>query len=404
MFRPLLAAPTDSEDAERGVLSRLFYVIAVTIAVALGIAMLTNLVFTPGGVPLVLPAVLVGVGATIAIAWRGRLRFACALLPVLVLAGSVSFLVTRDGVHDVAVIAIAGTLVIGSVLLTRRAMVMLAIAALTLTLGAGVAELSGSLQNRFSAFTDVRHVVAIGLILLVIAVAARLMAESLFAALRRARENSAALRELSAHHDSLREEERARVAREIHDELGQALTALRLDLSALEMKFGERAPEIGERVRELKGTIDGSIARVRSVVMALRPASLDLGFVPAIEGLVADFRSRTGIHCTVKVPGTDVSLAEERGIVLFRVLQESLTNVSRHAAAHDVEVTVEVDDAKVRVAVEDDGQGFDVSAAEKRGTLGLLGIRERVIMLGGDLKIRSSPGEGTQVSVSIPSK
>ena len=402
MFRHLLVAPTDSEDAEWGVVSRLFYVIAVSIVIALGIALLTNLVLNPGGMPFVLPALLVGVGATIAVARRGHLRLACALLPVLMLAGFASLLVTRDGVHDVAVIAIAGTLVFGSVLLTRRAMVMLTLAALTLTLGAGFAELSGSLQNRFSAFTDVRHVVAIGLILLVIAVAARLIAESLFAALRRAQENSAALRELSARRDSLREEERARVAREIHDELGQALTALRLDLSALEMKFGERAPEIRERVRELKGTIDGSIARVRSVAMALRPASLDLGIVPAIEGLVADFRRRTGIHCTVKVPDTDVSLAEERGIVVFRILQESLTNVSRHAAAHNVEVTVEVDDAKVRVAVEDDGRGFDVSAAEKRGTLGLLGIRERVIMLRGDLKIRSSPGEGTQVSVSIP--
>jgi signal transduction histidine kinase len=89
---------------------------------------------------------------------------------------------------------------------------------------------------------------------------------------------------------------------------------------------------------------------------------------------------------------------------MFRILQESLTNVSRHAAARNVDVTVEVDEAKVRVAVEDDGRGFDVSAAEERGTLGLLGIRERVIMLGGDLRIRSSPGEGTQVSVSIPSK
>jgi signal transduction histidine kinase len=210
------------------------------------------------------------------------------------------------------------------------------------------------------------------------------------------------LRELSAHHDSVREEERARIAREVHDELGQALTALKMDLSALGMKFGEGNPEIKTRVQELRGTVDHTIQVVRDVATALRPATLDFGILPGVEGLVEEFQKRSGIHCTVKFLGTETHLAEDRSIVIFRILQESLTNISRHAGAKNVQITVGLDATNFHLEVKDDGCGFDVEAAGRRKTFGLLGIRERVIMLRGELSIRSSPGAGTEVSVSIP--
>jgi signal transduction histidine kinase len=210
------------------------------------------------------------------------------------------------------------------------------------------------------------------------------------------------LRELSAHHDSVREEERAHVAREIHDELGQALTALKMDLSVLGIKFGESNPEIKARAQELRDTVERTIQVVRDVATALRPAVLDFGILPAVEGLVEEFQKRSGIHCTVKFQGTETRFAEDRSIVIFRILQESLTNISRHAGAKNVQVTVGLDATHFHLEVKDDGSGFDVDAAGKRKTFGLLGIRERVIMLRGELSIRSSPGAGTEVSVSIP--
>jgi len=216
------------------------------------------------------------------------------------------------------------------------------------------------------------------------------------------REHQALLRELSAHHDSVREGERTHIAREIHDEMGQALTALRMDLSVLSMESGKAAPRIAEQIRELKGRVDGIIQIVRDVATALRPAALDLGILPGIEWLVEEFRKRSGIPCHVKVEESEIDLDEDRGIVLFRILQESLTNISRHANARTVEISLRRDATHVRLDVKDDGQGFDNEAAGKKKTFGLLGIRERVIMLHGNLSITSVPGVGTQVSVSIP--
>jgi signal transduction histidine kinase len=210
------------------------------------------------------------------------------------------------------------------------------------------------------------------------------------------------LRELSAHHDSVREEERAHVAREIHDELGQALTALKMDLSVLGMKFGEDNPEIKTRARELRDTVDRTIQVVRDVATALRPAVLDFGILPAVEGLVEEFQKRSGIRCTLEFLGTETRLAEDKSIMMFRIMQESLTNISRHAGAENVEITVGLDATRFHLEVKDDGCGFDVEAVGRRKTFGLLGIRERVIMLRGELSIRSSPGAGTEVSVSIP--
>jgi hypothetical protein len=210
------------------------------------------------------------------------------------------------------------------------------------------------------------------------------------------------LRELSAHLELVREEERAHIAREIHDEMGQALTALKMDLSVLGLESGKTAPKTAKEIQELKRRVDDIIQLVRDVAAALRPSALDLGITSGIEWLVDEFQKRNGIRCEVKVEDGEIDLAEDRSIVLFRILQESLTNISRHAAARSVEIHLRSSATHVRLDVKDDGRGFDVEAAGKKKTFGLLGIRERVIMLHGTLNISSVPGEGTQVSVSIP--
>ena len=216
------------------------------------------------------------------------------------------------------------------------------------------------------------------------------------------REHRELLRELSAHHESVREGERAHIAREIHDEMGQALTALKMDLSVIGLESARKAPRVAEQVRDLKQRVDGLIQMVRNVATALRPAALDLGILPGIEWLVDEFHKRNGIPCSVRVESGEVDLPEDRGIVLFRILQESLTNIARHAEARSVEILLRRDATHIRLDIKDDGKGFDTEAAGSKKTFGLLGMRERVIMLHGSLNITSLPGEGTQVSVSIP--
>jgi PAS domain S-box-containing protein len=210
------------------------------------------------------------------------------------------------------------------------------------------------------------------------------------------------LRELSAHHESVREEERAHIAREIHDEMGQALTALKMDMAVIGLESAKAAPKTAKEIQELKGRVDDIIQLVRDVATALRPSALDLGIISGIEWLVDEFQKRNGIRCEVKVEDGEIDLAEDRSIVLFRILQESLTNISRHAGARNVEIHLRSNATHVRLDVKDDGRGFDVEAAQRKKTFGLLGIRERVIMLHGTVNISSVPGDGTQLSVSIP--
>jgi len=215
-------------------------------------------------------------------------------------------------------------------------------------------------------------------------------------------EHQELLRELSAHHETVREEERAHIAREIHDEMGQALTALKMDMAVIGLESAKSAPKTAKEIQGLKGRVDDIIQLVRDVAAALRPSALDLGILSGIEWLVDEFQKRSGIRCQVKVEDGEIHLKEDRSIVLFRILQESLTNISRHANARNVEIRLRSNATHVRLDVKDDGRGFDVDAARGRKTFGLLGIRERVIMLHGTLNISSVPGEGTQVSVSIP--
>ncbi len=221
------------------------------------------------------------------------------------------------------------------------------------------------------------------------------------AAERRLKASHAQLRQLSSHRETTREEERKRIAREVHDELGQQLTALRMDISLLRLQFGNDHPLVLERVQALMVRVDETIQVVRNVATALRPSALDMGLTPALEWLVSEFSENTGIYCRLRAPSARLELDDERATATFRVIQESLTNIARHAQASHVDIHLERCSEHVLIEVRDNGKGFDPEQLPK-GTLGMLGMYERGHMLGGAVTIDSTPGQGTRVRVSIP--
>ncbi|MFJ4113107.1 PAS domain S-box protein [Pseudomonas sp. NPDC089758] len=208
------------------------------------------------------------------------------------------------------------------------------------------------------------------------------------------------LRELSAHLESVREEEKARIAREVHDELGQMLTVLKLEVSMCELAFAELDPALNERLASMKRLIAQLFQLVRDVATALRPPILDAGIASAIEWQARRFEARTQIPCLVQVPDNLPALSDAKAIGLFRILQEALTNVMRHAQAHSVEIELVREGEKLRMTVSDDGSGFCLDQARPT-SFGLVGVRERVLMLGGSMALNSEPGEGTSLSVTI---
>ncbi len=210
------------------------------------------------------------------------------------------------------------------------------------------------------------------------------------------------LRELVAQNEKAREDERKHVAREIHDELGQVLTALRMNLLLMEMRFCALDPALAEVVLDMKSLVDRAIHGVRGVALNLRPQALDLGLVSAIEWLREEFSRRTGLPCVLHVQDDSIDLDETRSVVVFRIVQESLTNVARYARASRVDIDLRHRGDELSVAVRDDGAGFDVALARTKKSFGLLGMRERATVLGGRLEIHSAIGQGTTVSVVIP--
>jgi PAS domain S-box-containing protein len=222
--------------------------------------------------------------------------------------------------------------------------------------------------------------------------------------LRNSREE---LRTLTAHIQSVRERERTRIAREIHDELGQALTCIKIDLSELNEEYG--AGEVmGERflskTQSLLEFVDSTMDVVRRIAADLRPSVLDdLGLVPAVQWLLQDFRKRTGIRCELTAPE---SIVIDRDIATeaFRILQESLTNVARHAEASKVEMTLRKKREKLMLKVKDNGKGMEESKITNPKSFGILGMRERVLLFGGKVDIAGRPGLGTVVMVEIPLK
>lgn len=218
---------------------------------------------------------------------------------------------------------------------------------------------------------------------------------------RRLHESLELLQELSARRDHAREEEKTRIAREIHDELGQQLTALRLGLGTIGFQVEHKRPIVPERVRALLGMVDESIKTVRGIATDLRPAVLDSGLEVALQWLTLRSHEQTGIDCACEIDPPLSPLNSYQEIALFRIAQESLTNIARHAKANHAQVRLMCEDGKCRLEIQDDGCGFDANAAG-RGSFGLIGMRERALMLNGDMHILSVPGQGTKVCVAIP--
>ena len=218
---------------------------------------------------------------------------------------------------------------------------------------------------------------------------------------RRLSESQRMLRQLATRNDAVREEERKYLTREIHDELGQYLSALRMGVSVLEMQFGGGNPALSERTRTLTGLVDSTIQVVRDIVGRLRPAVVDMGVVPALEWLVEQFRKSDAANCQLHVNESSIELDEVRAIELFRIVQESLTNVRRHAAASRVDITLSLVETQFLLEVSDNGCGFDPQQ-KKHQSFGLVGIRERALKLGGCVDIDSAPNRGTRLKVRFP--
>ena len=218
-------------------------------------------------------------------------------------------------------------------------------------------------------------------------------------ALRASREQ---LRRLTAEMNHLQENERRRIARELHDEMGQRLTALRLDLGLLRGELRQqRVPEAEQRVATMFAVIDETIATVRRLATELRPAILDdFGFRAAIEQELAAFSKRTGIGTTVSFDPPELTVDHDRATALYRIIQEALTNVARHSGASRVECTVELRERCIHAIVQDNGRGITEEEALTR--LGLVGMRERALTLGGVAVIENIAGGGTRVAVAIP--
>lgn len=206
-------------------------------------------------------------------------------------------------------------------------------------------------------------------------------------------------RKLSAHLQQMREGERTVIAREIHDELGQSLTALKIDLSLLRPV----AEDFEERRREMSGLIDQTIGTVQRITAELRPGVLDdLGLEAAAEWQINAFKVRTGVACTFTSKGQPGALGRERSTAMFRILQEALTNVARHAAASHVAVTLRQDEKSASMEVRDDGRGLPEAELGNPRSYGLIGMQERAAEFGGRVDFRAMPGGGTIVSARIP--
>lgn len=225
--------------------------------------------------------------------------------------------------------------------------------------------------------------------------------------LEQARAASEGFRRLSARIQSLREEERKRISREIHDELGQQLTGIKMQLRLIENRIADRDDrslnQIIDELVEAEETLDETLHSVRRISNGLRPMALDdLGLASALRDEAEEFSRKAGIACTIAITETEERLPSDVETVVFRIFQESLTNIARHAKASKVDAECVVSDHSLVLRVRDNGVGIDLSQLSKRGSLGLKGMRERAAGVGGGIAINALPHQGTEVLLTIP--
>ncbi len=222
---------------------------------------------------------------------------------------------------------------------------------------------------------------------------------------RRLEESQAQLRRLSAHLQAAREEERIRIAREIHDELGQALAGLKMDVAWLQRSPDRQALTISQKFEDMSLLIDTTVQAVRRISTELRPSILDdLGLAAAIEWQLDEFRERTGLECVFTSNLKNEALDSDSATALFRVFQEALTNVARHANATQVVVNLNEGQDSLALSVQDNGRGISEGDMGKAQSFGLLGMRERVLLLDGKIDIHGIPSQGTTITARIPVK
>ena len=217
------------------------------------------------------------------------------------------------------------------------------------------------------------------------------------------RKSEKQLRNLTAYIQKVAEIERMNIAREIHDDLGQVLTVLKMDVFRLKKSIPEDQELLIKKTEPLLHMIDNAIQRVKKISSNLRPGILDdIGLSAAIEWQAEEFQKQTGIKCHLTINPKDISLDRDRNTAIFRIFQETLTNIARHAEATEASIRLQEEDGHIEIDIQDNGKGITAEELTNPKSLGLMGMRERAKIFGGAFIIKGVPGEGTTVTVTIP--
>jgi signal transduction histidine kinase len=211
------------------------------------------------------------------------------------------------------------------------------------------------------------------------------------------------LEKLNQHLVEVRENERNQIALNLHDDLGQKLTAINLDIAWLKSRIGVQSKAVREKIEEMSSIIKESVENIREISSLLRPAILfDLGLVPAIKSLLNNFEKQSGIKCQFYFRPEEFVVEDRLSLILYRILQESLTNIARHSGASKTDINLYILKNKIELIIKDDGRGIEKNKVNSLKSMGIAGINERANSVKGKMTIVSAPGSGTMISVRIP--